>query len=90
MYLALSAMAVVGSASGSVFSIERYTENRRPPGAHVAAPSLDSLNRALHRADAFIGGLYRPIDGRMSVTSEYYGAPIRAYFPERHRWVLAG
>lgn len=90
IYVALFALAVLGWSSGSVFSIDRWKEKRSLPPVQTTGPSLDSLNRALHRADKFIDGLYRPVGARIAVTSEYYGAPIRAYFPRQHEWVLAG
>src|SRR5918992_1018077 len=61
---------------------------RRP--APVTAPSLASLNAAIAKGEAFLGGLYKPLGAAGAVQSEHYGLPIRVRFPGYGRWVLLG
>jgi hypothetical protein len=56
----------------------------------LIAPSLTELNRAVARAERYLDGLYKPLGELGAVQSEYYGLPIRVYFPRYRRWVLAG
>ena len=54
----------------------------------VAAPTLDELNVSIELAERYIDGLYRPLDDRTAVQSEYYGLPLKVFFPERQEWKL--
>jgi len=62
----------------------------QPRAPALIAPSLSELNRVITRAERYLDGLYKPLGVVGAVQSEYYGLPIRVFFPRYQRWVLAG
>lgn len=55
---------------------------------NMAPPSLEELNAAISLAEHYIDGLYRSFDAQTAVQSEYYGLPLKVFFPERQEWSL--
>ena len=84
--IALAATVVCGSAA--VATRDSSLQNVDIP--RVQIPSLEELNTSIALAEGYLEGLYKPIGDGEAVQSEYYGLPIRAYFPLREEWVLLG
>jgi|RhiMetdeSRZDD1v2_1073273.scaffolds.fasta_scaffold198238_2 hypothetical protein len=92
----LALLAIVGTvvtamiAGSVVVMVDRLgaTTPSRPVGA--PAPTLDRLNVAIARGEAFLDGLYKPLGPAGAVQSEHYALPIRVRFPGYRRWVLLG
>jgi hypothetical protein len=53
-------------------------------------PTLAQVNASIALAQGYLDGLFKPLPGRQGVQSEFYGLPLRAYFPGYRRWVLLG
>lgn len=53
-------------------------------------PTLAQVNASIALAQQYLDGLYKPLPGGQAVESEFYGLPLRVYFPADHRWVLLG
>lgn len=68
--------------------ITRDTTLQTAQTPNMAAPSLDELNAAIGLAEQYIDRLYRPLDAQTAVQSEYYGLPLKVFFPERQEWSL--
>jgi hypothetical protein len=87
----LVALALVCALVIPAVAIAHSSDPAAQPKAPVLiAPSLRELNRVLARAERYLDGLYKPLGAVGAVQSEYYGLPIRVYFPRYDRWVLAG
>ncbi len=56
----------------------------------VPAPTLAQVNASIALAQGYLDGLFKPLPGGQAVQSEFYGLPLRAYFPGYRRWVLLG
>lgn len=54
----------------------------------MAAPSLNELDAAIRLAEHYIDGLYHPLNDQSAVQSEYYGLPLKVFFPDRQEWSL--
>ncbi len=54
------------------------------------APSLTQLNQSIELAEDYLGGLYKPLNERTAVQSEYYGIPLRVFFHDQNYWSLLG
>jgi hypothetical protein len=77
--------------AGSVVAMVDRLGAATPPRPHpVAAPSLASLDAAIARGEAFLGGLYKPLGPAGAVQSEHYALPVRVWFPGYRRWVRLG
>jgi hypothetical protein len=58
---------------------------------HLAPPpTLAQVNRSITLAQGYLDGLLKPLPGGQAVQSEFYGLPMRVYFPGYRRWVLLG
>jgi hypothetical protein len=64
-------------------------QDARSP-ARPAAPALEDLDAAIARAEAFVDGLYKPLDAAGGSLAEYYAVPLRVYYPADDLWRLAG
>jgi hypothetical protein len=56
----------------------------------ITQPTLAQVDSSIALAQQYLGGLYKPLPGGQAVESEFYGLPLRVYFPSYHRWVLLG
>ena len=84
----LAALVLVG-----VFAVPELAATRgdgQPVPPTLPAPSRTELDRAIARAEHYLDGLYKPLGTLGAVQSEYYGLPLRVFFPRYRRWVLAG
>ena len=85
--------ALFAASLGAVGLAFSATSALRPSTRHpldARAPSLASLDRALRLADGFVRPLYRPLNVRWAVMSEYYGFPLRVHVAGTNHWLLLG
>src|SRR5262245_40681505 len=45
------------------------------------APTLGQVNVAIARAEGYLDGLFKPLAAGQAVQSEFYGLPLRVFFP---------
>jgi hypothetical protein len=82
---------VAAMVAGSVVSmVDRLGATAPPRPAPAPPPTLDHLNAAIARGEAFLDGLYKPLGPAGAVQSEHYALPIRVRFGGDRRWVLLG
>src|SRR5512133_3112523 len=82
---------VAAMVAGSVVSmVDRLGATALPRPAPAPPPTLDHLNAAIARGEAFLDGLYKPLGPAGAVQSEHYALPIRVRFGGDRRWVLLG
>jgi hypothetical protein len=90
LLLVAGTLATTMVAGSVVAVVDRLGASAPPRPGPVAAPSLATLNAAIARGESFLDGLYKPLGAAGAVQSEYYGLPIRVWFPGHRRWVLLG
>jgi hypothetical protein len=90
LLLVAGTLATTMVAGSVVAVVDRLGASTPPRPGPVAAPSLATLNAAIARGESFLDGLYKPLGEAGAVQSEYYGLPIRVWFPGHRRWVLLG
>src|SRR5512132_2292722 len=84
-------IVVTAMVAASVVSmVDRLGATTPSRPVSVPAPTLDHLNAAIARGEAFLDGLYKPLGPAGAVQSEHYALPIRVRFPGDGRWVLLG
>jgi len=87
----LVAIGLAGALVVPAVAIARAGDPASQPKAPaLIAPSLTELDRAIVRTERYLDGLFKPLGAAGAVQSEYYGLPIRVFFPRYRRWVLAG
>jgi hypothetical protein len=90
LLLVAGTLATTMVAGSVVAVVDRLGASAPPRPGPVAAPSLATLNAAIARGESFLDGLYKPLGQAGAVQSEYYGLPVRVWFPGHRRWVLLG
>jgi hypothetical protein len=89
--LVAAGILVTAMITGSVVSmVDRLGATTPPRPVRVPPPTLDHLNAAIARGEAFLDGLYKPLGPAGAVQSEHYALPIRVRFGGSGRWVLLG
>src|SRR5437588_10041455 len=66
------------------------TSSKHVPFKPLAAPTLDELNTAIDEASYYYEYLYKELDAKNSVISEYYGFPLNVYYHQYNKWFLLG
>jgi hypothetical protein len=89
--LVIAGTVVTAMVAGSlVVMVDRLGATTPSPPVGAPAPTLEHLNVAIARGEAFLDGLYKPLGPAGAVQSEHYALPIRVRFPGYRRWVLLG
>ncbi|MFL6192306.1 MAG: hypothetical protein ACJ75E_21155, partial [Actinomycetes bacterium] len=90
LLVAVGTVVTAMVAASVVSMVDRLGATTPSRPVSVPAPTLDHLNAAIARGEAFLDGLYKPLGRAGAVQSEHYGLPIRVRFPGYGRWVLLG
>ena len=90
LLVAVGTVVTAMVAASVVSMVDRLGATTPSRPVSVPAPTLDHLNAAIARGEAFLDGLYKPLGPAGAVQSEHYALPIRVRFPGYGRWVLLG
>jgi hypothetical protein len=86
--MVITLVGLVFSAVCAVCTRDSLLASPTPP--NVEAPTLIQLDRTITAAEAYLDGLYKPLDEGNAVQSEYFGIPLRVFFTEKNHWALLG
>ena len=90
LLVAVGTVVTAMVAASVVSMVDRLGATTPSRPVSVPAPTLDHLNAAIARGEAFLDGLYKPLGPAGAVQSEHYALPIRVWFGGDRRWVLLG
>jgi hypothetical protein len=90
LLVAVGAVVMAMVAGSVVTMVDRLGATTPPRPGPVPAPTLDHLDAAITRGEAFLDGLYKPLGPAGAVQSEHYALPIRVRFGGSGHWVLLG
>ncbi|HET6747593.1 MAG TPA: hypothetical protein VFH06_05810 [Candidatus Saccharimonadales bacterium] len=88
LWVVITLIGLIFSAVCAVCTRDSLLTPPSPPS--ITAPTLAELDEAILGAQVYLDGLYKPLDEGEAVQSEYYGIPLRVFFPQENRRSLLG